>query len=447
MKQFKPICYYLCMNVQGRKLFVFNSFISIAGSLVAGGFNYIFHFLVSRRLTVPQYGELQALISLVGVLAIFGSTFSNATIRTIASYAAQNKFGDMKKFILSARKHAYVGALWMLAALLALSYVFIHALHLESFWELLFVYGTVITGLIAAVDNGVLTGLENFRIVNVTGVLNAAVKFFTGVALAYFFAKTSYVAFSFFLSGVTGLVIYRIFANRVMPVQTAGQELAEGTWYKLEKSLIQVMFPVFIFSFLLVLANNLDVLLVKGFAGSQVVGFYGAFETLGNIIFFVNSAIIAVILPRASGEGYQGKPINYATLLLTYFLVIVVGASGIILFIFFPHAIINTLYGAKYLVSISNLWIFGLLALVMSFFLLEANIAYARHDYVISYVQAIVCAGIITAVATHHGSVHQIVIGVMCAFALGWILALIRHILVRKRYVSVAKPLTVDPLF
>ena len=427
------------MAASRRKMFIFNSVISIAGSVLAGGFNYVFHFLVSRRLTISQYGELQALLSLVGVLAIFGSTFQNATIRTVAGYAEQGKIGELVSFIKSARKHSYAAAVWLLVVLLIVSPVFIAALHLQSYWELLFVYGAVISGVVASVDSGIVNGLEDFTRSNIESIIASAIKLIAGVALAWYFARTSYVAFSLFLGGLAALLVYRMFANKILPqaADTAAAALPampESKWYRLEKAVISEMWPVFIFSFLLVLANNLDVLLVKGVAGSQTVGFYGAFETLGNIILFVNTAIIGVVLPRASGEGYTGKPVSAPFLWLSYGLLIAVALSGFGLYTLFPNAIIGTLYGAKYLVVVSNLKIFALLAAAMSFFILEANVAYARRDSFIIFAEIVVCLGIVTAIFTHHANVRDLVIGVTCAFTAGWIISGIRHILVRIRY-------------
>lgn len=57
-------------------LFLRNSVISASGSLLAGVFNYLFHFVISRRLSVGQYGELQALFASATILSVFVTAIS-----------------------------------------------------------------------------------------------------------------------------------------------------------------------------------------------------------------------------------------------------------------------------------------------------------------------------------------------------------------------------------
>ena len=60
----------------------------MSGTLVSGLLGYAFHFIVSRQISVAQYGELQSLLSFLIIFGVFNSALSYFTIKHTSVFAA-----------------------------------------------------------------------------------------------------------------------------------------------------------------------------------------------------------------------------------------------------------------------------------------------------------------------------------------------------------------------
>ena len=58
--------------------------------VISGVLGYLFHFSVSRKLPVSQYGELQSLISILSILGLFSAAISNIVLKYSSIFAGQN---------------------------------------------------------------------------------------------------------------------------------------------------------------------------------------------------------------------------------------------------------------------------------------------------------------------------------------------------------------------
>ena len=106
----------------------------MSGILLAGFLGYLFHFLVARKLSVSEYGEMQSVFSLVAMSGVFASGFSYFVIKYSSLFAVKNDYFANNEFISYLNKKILKVAAIVSALLLVFSPLIKDILHLSDIW-------------------------------------------------------------------------------------------------------------------------------------------------------------------------------------------------------------------------------------------------------------------------------------------------------------------------
>src|SRR3989344_5456612 len=428
--------------------FIKNNAMYMTGVLLVGMLGYSFHFLVSKKLSVSEYGELQSLLAVYSILVVFSSTLFYFVIKHTSVFAKFKDYEANKAFIGFIQKKSKKIAIILFIFFLFISPWLYRFLHLSIFWGLFFIAAAALSGLAFAVYAGELNAWEEFFSFTTISFLGALVKLIAGFLFAIFFASASMVALSFLMASLMTWFLARYFTNKKILKKSRfnqgfsaflrPEEMTKKNWreYFPDVNFKKIIARTFIFSALFILVVNLDIVLVKNVTTSQVTGHYGALSLLGKIIFWVNSAIIAVALPRACAAGYRDQRASRKIILGAYTLIFLVGISGIFLYFLFPQFIITLLFGDRYVIFVNTLWLFGLMSLILSLFSLEANFSYAIHDFRISYILATTVLLMIFGIYFFHQNIKEIIWTLNICFLLGYLATLGINILPRARRIQ-----------
>ncbi|MCX6744432.1 MAG: oligosaccharide flippase family protein [Candidatus Parcubacteria bacterium] len=414
--------------------FLKNSFILIIGNLLAGFLGYVFHLIVSRLLSISEYGELQSLVSLISVLAVPSAAISYFTIKHSAEFYGHQDYMGNFSFYNWLRKKVYyfigvISIFFVLFLPLLKNY-----LHLNSSANLLIIWLVVALNLMIAIKSGILNGWQNFKSLSLNSILAAGIKLIVGITLVSFLinvsaALTGFLAGSLFSFIFLKLIIYR----KLKTKQADNISSAKFEGQKIQTEIQKIIIPILFFSLFLALLNSIDMLMVKNLLDSELAGYYGAFNILGKIIFWASSSIIAVILPMACASNSQSAGLDKKILFYAKCLILLICLSGLAAYLFFPGIIINLLFGPKYLMLAGSLWPFALIALALSLITLEANLAYARSDFKISYILLLTILLEIMLVSLFHQTIFYTALMVAAAFFAGYIASLIYNKLAAKK--------------
>jgi O-antigen/teichoic acid export membrane protein len=412
-----------------------NSFISTSGSIAAGAFNYFFHFIISRKLSVGEYGELQTLFAFFAILTVFSTALNYFVIKYVAGFAQDKDKDTTKHFLLWLRGKLNIFILIFLAVAAACTPLLMSYLHFSSPIGLVLVYATIALSLSAAGSTGALNAWQAFFTVNILAIVVVAAKLGAGFVLANWQPIAIVVVASLVISGLINSGLARYFVHRKFGSFPSSS--SHAAWIKSHFEKLKVrkaILPIFVFSLMMVLIGNGDILIIKNLTSAEITGYYSVLKILGTIVFTVNMAIIAVLLPHASGLGSKGEPISRKLWASVYGLIGGVSLTATLFYYLAPHFIIGLLFGQKYDIFAGSLWLFGLMVLFLSLLMLEANLAYARHHFKISYVLAAVVIAMTASIYAFHSSINQIVIGLTLLFALGYAAAVIMNLLRRHDY-------------
>ena len=408
--------------------FVKNSFIYLIGSLLVGATGYAFHFLISREMSVYEYGELQSLIGTYSILAVFGSALSYFVIKHSSVIAKNQDYKSNRDFIKFVDKKSKKISFILFIVLVICSPLIYIFLKLSSIWGLIFILISVFGSLMSNIYLGDLVGWEDFFSFNLVSILNALIKLLIGFILAIIFSKAYLVAISLLVTSISGWFLAKYFANKKILRKEGIKTKDSWTDYFPNTNFRKLILPTFIFSSLFILIFNLDVVLVKSLTNAEITGYYGALSLIGKIIFWINSVIIAVSLPKIYSTSYSHKKTDWKIVLKLYWLILLIGIIGILFSLIIPKDIIILFFGVKYYILADLLWIFALMALILSLLSLEVNISYAKHDFKISYVLAFTLLLMTGGIYFFHNNIESIIWSVNIAFLLGYISSLIMNI-------------------
>lgn len=404
--------------------FIGNNIIFLAGTGISGLLGYLFHFAVSRSLTVAQYGELQSLLSVFVIFSAATSAVSFGVVKYSAVFSSHNDALAQQQFNRYLEKKIAKVALPVFIGFILASPLLKFLLHLSSYWGIFAVGISIAVSFLSVIYLEALRGWKEFTFLSVIGIAGAFAKLAAGFFLAYFFASASTVVFSILVSS---LVVW-LLAARHGKKKWSRKMAAAANWkekYFLDTRLKKEAMRIFIFSVMVILVANFDILLVKNLTNAQMAGYYGAMSVLGKIIFWLNLSVVGVLLPSACAEGYHGNPPAKKYILGSYGLISLISISFITAYYFLGGIAIRLLFGERYVISESSLWVFGLMAFFLSILNLEVNLAFARHDFRISYALAGTVIAMSMAVYAFHASLFQIAYGVILSLAAGYTAAVI----------------------
>lgn len=420
--------------------FLKNSFILIIGNLAAGFLGYIFHLIISRLLSISEYGELQSLVSLISILAVPSAAISYFTIKHSAAYYAKNDYLGNFAFYKWLRTKIYKIILGLTLLFLASLPLLKAYLHLNTYYNLIFTWLIVIIGLFISLKTGILSGWQDFKKLSLNSILSAILKLLVGITMVYIFANVPAALGGFLAAGLFSFFfLQKIIKKRAKTnfnIYRTAEPNEKFDRKKIFSEIKKVIWPILFFTFLISLFNSLDMLMAKNLLSSDLAGFYGAYNILGKIIFWASSSIIAVILPVACAHDAKNQPIDKKILYLANGLIIVICSVSLIAYLAMPEIIINILFGARYLPLAGSLWVFALMSLSLSMLSLEANLAYSRYDFKITYILSLTIILEILLVYLFHQTIFNIALAIFSAQIFGYFLSMLYNWKSAKRYES-----------
>ena len=422
---------------------VTNSVIISVGALIAGVFGYLFQFVISRSLTVAGYGEFQSLNSLFLITGAVSSTLVYLFYKFFPVFWKARDYAAHHAFIRWAMEKINKWIFAYFALFLLLTPLFVLTLHLHGYYGLLFIAVAAMVGLYGTIYNSALIGWEHFLPSVAAGIIGAAGKLAAGYVIVLFFPSADAVMLSFVVGAAVGVAAYMFFHKRYFPGDSAAPHDDWKQKYYAKFNFQRELGHVFVFALLMTLLGNVDIFLVKSLTSATMTGFYGALHTLGTVILTLNVAVISSVLPTVYAAGHEGKRASTKTVLFAYGAIAVISAGGLLLYAAFPGFIVGMLFGAKYLSAARDLWLFAPLTFFLSVLTLEANFAYARHAYRVSWALLATIVVAAAGVGLFHESIRAIALAITVAFACGYVLVLCLNLWSRKKRFLEAQPLAI----
>ncbi len=337
-----------------------------AGSVLVGGVNYVYQFLMARMLPVDKYGELQSLLAILAVIAVFSNAISFIITKYSADFAAKQEWHKVYSLVIVFSQKIFLASGIGLIVYVLLSGHIATFLNLSSRFEVILLAVALIFGFTSSVTLGILRGLEKFKEVSLILFCIALVK----LIFSLFLLKLGLsVDGAVGAVGIAAVVGYGISFYPIKFLYGKKREPVGG------KKIFIYSLPVLASLLFTTLLWSMDMILVKHFFASETAGEYAALSMLGHILFFVLGPIGLVMFPLAAkaeaNNEYPAKILKKAL-----YLTVILGFLQISFFSLFPQLVIHFLVSDKFLSLVPyvgwftfSMLLYSLVTLISSYFL------------------------------------------------------------------------------
>ncbi len=415
-----------------RNKFLKDNFLLAASSVIGGLLGFLFHAVVARNLSIPEYGKLQVLSSMAVIFSIFASSLSYFIIKYSSVFHLHDDRRGQADFVnFLFRKFAFPVAGGFAVYLLALPIVN-KFLNFGSYTGLVGIGLSSVVFIFASFIVYSIQGWQRFAYVALLGVSVAFFKLVGGWVLSLVKPDADWVVYSIFISNALLALMAGIYFKKKFRKFGKGSDWREK--YFGEENFRKSFTKIFWFSLALAALGNLDLIVIKNLVSPETVGYYGALSILGKSVFVVNLSVVNVSFPGACSLGYLGKPADVRYILGSYGLIVLASGAAILFFILIPQPLITLLFGTKYVIYSNALWLFGLASFFFSIMYFEASLAVARRDYRVNYILGLATAILISGIYLWHATIPAIISVVAAVFFSGWLWLLFNNLKHRQKH-------------
>lgn len=324
------------------------SAIMVLGSNSVNFLNYLYHLVIGRMLGPSFYGELAALISLMGLLGIIPSSLSLVVIKYVSGAKNEKEAAALIHWL---KTKVFQASLIFSIFIIVISPALVSFLHINKLSYIFLIAASSLFAIQTLLNRSILQGLLKFKEMIFSVFLENGAKLVISVTLVYLGFRVGGAMLAFVLAAMLGFLV----TNHYLKIQPKKESKLSLNF----KPMFFFTIPVIVQTFASTSLYSSDLLLVKHFFSSHDAGLYASLSTLGKIIFFGAGPIGSVMFPLVSQR--KAKKQSYKKIFILSFLGTVILASAVLLiYKFFPEYAIRLLYGSAYIETSHLLIWFGI---------------------------------------------------------------------------------------
>lgn len=345
------------------------STVLIVGGLFGNLFNFLFNLLMSRNLSVVEYGTLASLLSLIALTSMPAGSITQTLVRFAASYFSNNDIGSVKSIFIKINKLLFISAFSLLILFVAFSSQIGTFFNIQDNVLIILAGINVFAGIITITNMSILQARLEFKFITFLTIVGSFLKLSIGTLFVFLGFSVGGVMNAYFISILipyfcSFLPLQYLFDKHIknMPIQ-----LNNFATYGVPATITLFSLSSFI---------TTDILLVKHFFPQNIAGLYAGLSLIGRVIFFVSAPIVTVMFPMiVQRHTRKEKVLNL--FLFSLFMVSIPSFILTIIYYLFPDFVIKFFLKREEYLAISGfLGYFGLfitsyslLALVTNFYL------------------------------------------------------------------------------
>lgn len=328
----------------GHPLFT-GSAIMVIGHNIFNVGQFIYYFLTIRLLNTSQYGDLAAIISILGIIGIIQFAFGLTIVKFVASQRTKKEVSNLIKWF---NYWGFLAGVVAAAVLLVLSSFISSFLNLTEPNIFYLIAPMILLFVIIYIYRSILQGLLLFKIYVASLITDVVVRIVATVVLIILGTALFGALIGMLIGLVSGFIVTRMSLLKYL----SGKKGKKPEIVPLLKYSI----PVFMQGLAFTSFYSTDILLVKHFFSPHEAGTYAYLSVLGRIALFCTSPITSTMFPIVAKRFTNGQTYHRIFYLCLLF-VTSISLFVVILFKLIPHIPISLLNKSE---GGEILWWFGL---------------------------------------------------------------------------------------
>ncbi len=392
---------------------IYGSSIVVIGGIISNFFNFLFNLFMSRNLSLPDYGTLASVISLISFPGLMVSALMPLVVSFAGEYFAKGQLEKIRGFYWKVFKFPLFLGLLTLTIFLILTPNLADFFRIENTAVLFFAGIIIFLTFIGILNIALLQAKLAFGFQVFLSLFGSIIKLGAGVifVLLGFSAIGAVSAIT-----VSSLVTYFL---SFIPIRFIFDDKLISSSAINTKELFRYGIPSALTLLGLTSLISTDVLLAKHFFDPKIAGIYAGMSLIGRVIFYISSPISSVMFPIIVRK-YNSQENFSNTFKLS---LVMVAAPSIVLtalyFLFPEFFVIFFLKKSEYLPMVPYLGLFGVfLSLYCLLFLISNFYLSIKKTYV--YIPILIGAVTqIILVTLFHQSFFQLIqISILVTFLL-----------------------------
>jgi len=389
------------------------SVIVLAANIVANFFNYLYHFISGRLLSVSDYGLLQSLIALNYFLGVLIGAFSFVVINIVGQVKDSGVFWRVKLL----EKKSIILSLFCWLAFLLLFPLLKSFLHFESFLVYFVFTLPVLLSFLPTLYQSALRGQLKFTEFAVINILSTFAKTLFCLVLILAGWKILGALASIFISSIVAVCLGWWWVRKIWP---KGKEVKKigvrvDVWRFSVLSLIT--------SFCFISIYSTDILLVRHFFSGWQAGLYAAVSILGKIIFFGATAVLLVAFPLFVRYKRNLEKLRQV-FWLSFLFIGGICLAGLFIYKLFPEVIVGLLYGDSYSQAATYLFKFGVFVALLAVLNLFTQLLLSVESNKAGFLAGLVAVLQILLIILNHRDIEAVINNSIVSVVFGLILGL-----------------------
>jgi O-antigen/teichoic acid export membrane protein len=314
--------------------------IIISGSFTANAFNYLYHFLISRRLGPADYGTLATLAAAATIFGVFGGPLGIVAMQDTARLWALRRVDGVGAFVRAVAPAALGAAVAVAVIALCIGLLSGPYLHIvqPSLWIAFAAYLAI--AIFSAFFRGAAQGAHRFVLFAGSTIAEMSVKLISALAMVIAGMAVLGAIGGFVVGSVAGLAVVStpLLLARGNPSESQHDHLELGGR---AISLLWISACVLLLLFM-------DQLFAKHHLSATDAGLYGAAGIIARTIPFGVGMIALVMAPKAAAAQHVSRELLRRLLALTFGAGVLLSALGFAIAALFPGLLLGITFGPAF---------------------------------------------------------------------------------------------------
>jgi len=345
-------------------------------SFVVSVIGYIINLLIARTFSLANYGEYMTSMSYVLFLSVPITTFGMIVTQRIGKEIVLKRkalASTIEKWLIVELK-THSSLLTVLAVAFGILVYYKGNLEVSA---ILFIITTLFLTLFQIFYVASLQAFKNFFMAGLLLVIIFGGKLILSIGVIFISPNIINIFIAFVVSLFVGLIIGRKMirnnGNSTKPEQT--YKFLNIFKYLKRKNLLITL----ITTLGLVGLGNIDLILVKKFLPADQAGLYSSISLLGKIILYVATPLSQVAFSYFTGSDSKHNSAKILFLLSVAYLFI--GGASTLIYFFYPDLIISIIFGSKFLVINSIIWLAAIFGTLYSLITLYTHYYISKNSW------------------------------------------------------------------
>lgn len=382
--------------------FLRHGFIVFVSTTLVNALGYAFHFAISRKIGVVQYGVLSALNAVFMLSLVVSTIAATVLVKYAAEFRATGDRARLAALVRALLRYGTAAAIVATAAAVASSSAIAHFLKIDDVAAVALAMVVIGISVLTPSLRAVFQGIEDFRMFALTCTLESALKAVFGIGFVY----AGYGVEGAFGGWALGSAIAVVATAALLVVRF--RHVPGAAVFIDFRRLLSTMAGVSIATALLTSLSYADVLVVKHYADPTTAGLYGALSLAGKILLFLGAFLPAVVLPKATRLALAGQS-PLGVLVQACGLVTVISVAGLAVYGFFPRFVVTALAGPSFAPAAP--YVFSYACAMALLAALQVVVMYKigihRFDFLVPL--ALCAAGQIVGISLHHATLEAVI--------------------------------------